>query len=190
MTRTVQDVELQDSPSVPTTLAVLLAVLSLLVAGAAWVAVASRGESARVPQADPGQGLFGEVLPSTLVGLPTTTHLTGREAVEAVTGLHLGDVPVDAAEVADYGGGRALVWVSWSVDERADALVQRMRARIAAGGTPFRPPRVLAGMPGVWATVGNGQTHFYFARDGAVWWLAAEPDLARAAVTELLEVAG
>ena len=172
---------------VPTALAVLLVVLSLLVAGGAWVAVATRGGGdAAAPPVVPAE----RVLPDTLVGLPTTSHLTGPEAVDAVTGLHLGDVPVDAAEVADYAGGRVLVWVSWSTSEPADALVRRMTARIAEGGTPFSAPRVPARLNGVWVTVGSGQTHFYFARDGGVWWLAAEPDLARAAVAELLEVAG
>jgi hypothetical protein len=72
----------------------------------------------------------------------------------------------------------------------AEELVKRMTVRIAEGGTPFSAPRAPARLDGVWVTVGGGQTHFYFARDGGVWWLAADPDLARAAVTELLEVAG
>lgn len=174
---------------VPTSLAVTLVVLSFLVAGAAWVAVATRDDGA-TPAEPLATSPFAEVLPPSLAGLPTTTHLTGAEAVEAVTGLHLGEVPVDAAEISDYGAGRVLVWVSWSASASADALVRQMTARIAQGDTPFRAPRVPVRMPGVWVTVGNGQTHFYFARDGAVWWLAAEPDLARAAVAELLEVAG
>ena len=173
----------EPSPQVPTALAVLLVVLSLLVAGGAWVAVATRGGDAGPDAA------AAEVLPSTLAGLPTTMHLTGPEAVTAASELHIGDVPVDAAEIADYGGGQIVVWVSWSA-EPAEDLVGRMTMAIAEGGTPFSTPRPSGAGDGVWATVGDGQTHLYFARGGAVWWLAADADLARAAVIELLEVAG
>jgi hypothetical protein len=174
----------EPSAQVPTALAVLLVVLSLLVAAGAWVAVATRGGDGSGAQAP-----APEVLPSALAGLPATVHLTGGEAVATVRDLHLGDVPVDAAEVVDYGGGRLVVWVSWS-DQPADALVDQMTMAIARGGTPFSTPRPSGAGEGVWATVGNGQTHLYFARDGAVWWLAADAELARAAVAELLEVAG
>jgi hypothetical protein len=169
---------------VPTALAVVLVVLSLLVAGGAWVAVATRGGDGSGAQARSSR-----VLPSTLAGLPTTVHLTGAEAVTTVTDLHIGDVPVDAAEIVDYGGGRLVVWVSWS-DEPADVLVDEMTTAIAEGGTPFSMPRPSGAGEGVWATVGNGQTHLYFARGDAVWWLAADGDLARRAIAELLEVAG
>jgi hypothetical protein len=174
---------------VPTALAVVLVVLSLLVAGGAWVAVATRGDRSASEALAPAAADV-TVLPSTLAGLPTTTHLTGAEAVDAVTGLHVGDVPVDAAEIADYGGGKVLVWVSWSTASSAEDLVKEMTVKIAQGGTPFSAPREPARYDGVWVTVGNGQTHFYFARRDAVWWLAADPDLARTAVTELLGVAG
>jgi hypothetical protein len=181
----------EPSPQVPTALAVLLVVLSLLVAGGAWVAVATRGGDAEAGSEDAQTATAAapRALPSTLADLATTTHLAGPEAVTVVTELHIGDVPVDAAEIADYGGGQILVWVSWSA-EPAEDLVDRMTLAIAEGGTPFSTPRPSGAGDGVWATVGNGQTHLYFARDGAVWWLAADADLAREAVTELLEVAG
>jgi hypothetical protein len=179
----------EPSAQVPTAVAVLLVVLSLLVAGGAWVAVATRGDAGAAGGEAGADAAPPQVLPATLAGLPATVHLTGAEAVTTVTELHIGDVPVDAAEIVDYGGGQVIVWVSWS-DESADVLVDEMTLAIAGGGTPFSTPRPSAAGNGVWATVGNGQTHLYFARDGAVWWLAADEDLARGAITELLEVAG
>ena len=190
MTRTVNDMEPRDAPSVPTPIAALLVVLSLLVAGAAWVAANRHGGPAPIPPTAPAAGSFREVLPPSLAGLPVTTHLTGREAVDAVMGLHIGEVPVDAAEIADYGGGRVQVSVSWTTAEPAPALVARMTERIGAGDTPFLPPHRVRRLPGVWTTSGNGQTHYYFAREGGVWWLGADPALADDAVVELLEVAG
>jgi hypothetical protein len=179
----------EPSAQVPTAVAILLVVLSLLVAAGAWVAVATRGDGERTNAEGGEAAVAPQVLPPTLGGLPGTVHLTGAEAVTTVTGLHIGDVPVDAAEIAEYGGGQVIVWVSWS-DEPADVLVDEMTLAIAEGGTPFSTPRRSAAGDGVWATVGNGQTHLYFARQDAVWWLAADEDLAREAITELLEVAG
>jgi hypothetical protein len=155
-------------------------VLSLLVAAGAWAAVAvGRGSP---PPA--GAGTADRVLPPRLAGLPITTHVGGEDAVRAVVELHIGDVPVDGAEVGAYGGGRIRAWVSWAATEPAPELVERMTRRIAEGGTPFSRP--VERRPGVWETVGLGRTHVYFAREGRVWWVEADEELLRAALRELL----
>ncbi len=182
-----------DQPTVPTGLAVTLVVLSLVVAGAAVVAVARRAEPPSQPAAGASVGnpvATGEgVLPSTLGGLPATVHVTGQDAVDVVAGLHLGDVPVDEAEVAEYGSGREVVWVSRSGTVSADTLVTQMTDRIAQGDTPFSTPRKVPTLRGVFRTVGNDQVHYYFARGEAVWWLAADRALARQALAEILGAA-
>ena len=179
----------RDAPSAPTWLALLLVALSLVVAGAAVVAVASRSDDGAAPAAVAPVAV-ADVLPSALAGLPTTVHLSGPEAVEAVTSLHLGDVPVHAAEVADYGGGQIVVWVSWSASEDAPTLVEQMTDRIAEGGTPFAIPVAAEQPDGAYTTKGNGQIHYYWAQDGGVWWLAADRALAQAALDELAGSAG
>jgi hypothetical protein len=110
--------------------------------------------------------------------------------VDVVTRLHLGDVPVDAAEVADYGGGQVAVWVSWSSSVDAPTLVERMTDRIAEGGTPFAVPVAVERPDGAYRTRGNGQVHYYWARAGGVWWLAADRALAPTALDELAAGAG
>lgn len=174
-----------DERRVSTPIAVTLLVLSLAVAASAVVAVSLRSPDPAPTAANPAAPTFLSVLPPELAGLPGTAHLTGSEAVEAVTGLHVGDVPVDMAEVARYGGGRIVVWVSWSAREPAGGLVERMTERIAEGGTPFSSPKAARGLEGLYVTEGNGQIHYYWAHDGGVWWLAADRGLARPAVVEL-----
>lgn len=174
----------REAPSAPTWLALLLVVLSLAVAGAAVVAVAGRSDEAPTPVAE--APVASEVLPSSLAGLPATVHLNGPEAVEAVTSLHIGDVPADAAEVADYGGGQIVVWVAWSASEDAATLVERMTDRIAEGGTPFAIPVPAERPEGAFMTRGIGQVHYYWAQDGGVWWIAADRALAQGALDELV----
>lgn len=189
-------VDRANEPMVPTALAVVLVTLSLLVAGTAVVAVARRAHGSAAasvvasPEIATGTGTADGMLPASLAGLPATARITGTEAVDVVTGLHFGDVPVDEAEVAEYGGGRAIVWLSWSASVSAAALVARMTDRIAAGDTPFSSPRKVSSLRGVYATAGNGQVHYYFSRGGAVWWLAADRGLARRALAEVLGAAG
>lgn len=179
----------RDVPGAPTWLALVLVALSVAVAVAAVVAVARRsGNGAPVADAAPTEAT--QVLPSSLAGLPTTVHLSGQEAVDAVTDLHIGDVPVHAAEVADYGGRQVVVWVAWSVDEDAATMVQQMTDEITQGGTPFAIPAPAEGRPGTYVTRGIGQVHYYWPQDGGVWWLAADRALAEPALDELVGATG
>ncbi len=178
----------RNSSTVPTWLALLLVTLSLGVAAGAVVAVA-RGSGPGDPSTEVAS-VGADVLPSVLAGLPTTVHLRGPEAVEAIARLHIGDVDVDAAEISDYGGGRIVVWVSWSASEGAAAQVERMTARIGEGGTPFSTPETAEAPDGAYVTTGNGQVHYYWAQDGGVWWLAADRGLAQAALDDLIGDAG
>ncbi len=174
--------------------AVLLALAAASLAGAWWLrgAAASGGATAHVGAAGPGPADAAPTsLPASLAGLPRTAAVTGEEAVRSVEALHGRGLPVATAEIAEYAGGRATVWMSRSDRPgAARALVERMRRGIAGGGSPFSAPRAVAGQRGVWATEGLGQVHYFFARGGAVWWLSADRALAGAALAALLEVAG
>jgi hypothetical protein len=65
--------------------------------------------------------------------------------------------------------------------------VERMRKRIAGGGSPFDAPHAVRGLPGVYATFGMGQKHFFFSRGASVWWVAVAPSLAKRILPEALE---
>lgn len=130
-------------------------------------------------------------LPAIFAGAPLTNEVTGEQAIQQIASLHGRDMPIVSAEIGQYANGRLTVWMSIESDPAGAAdMVARMGERIAGGGSPFAPPKPFAAAPGVWTTHGMGQTHFFFARGDVVWWLAADPRLARSALSELLFAAG
>lgn len=127
-------------------------------------------------------------MPSQIAGHPLTSYLDGPEAIANVTQLHGSAFVPTEAEVATYGEGAITIWRSAAPDEAAASdQVTRMAERIAEGGSPFEPPRA-DGPSGVYATFGMGQDHFFFARGTSVWWVAAEPSIASAALADTLAV--
>ena len=130
------------------------------------------------------------LLPSRLGALDLAWSLTGAEALRQVAGLHVGRFPLATAEVAGYGPDTT-VWVAIPAGTTpAHALVTEMTEAIAKGGSPFDTPAPLEGRPGVWQTTGAGQQHLFFARNGAVWWLAADETAAPDALAALLSEVG
>ena len=129
-----------------------------------------------------------EALPQSIAGYPLATQLTGPEAVTEITNLHLTGFPIDWAEVGWYGDGEVAGWVSRGPADgpSPERLANRMAARIGEGDTPFTPPTEVAGLKGVWTTEGAGQVHYFFAADGKVYWLSADPAIGESALTELL----
>lgn len=126
------------------------------------------------------------LLPSKLGTLDLAWNLTGAEAMRQVAGLHVGRFPLSSAEVAGYGPDTT-VWVATPAGTlSAQELVTQMTEAIAKGGSPFDAPTPLDGRPGVWQTHGAGQQHLFFARNGAVWWLAADETAAPDALAALL----
>lgn len=126
-------------------------------------------------------------LPATLAGASMTDEVTGPQAIRQIASLHGTDFPIVSAEIGQYADGRLTVWMSTESDAAGAAdMVARMGERISGGGSPFAPPRPFEAEPGVWITRGMGQVHFFFARGDAVWWLTADPSLARSALSELM----
>ncbi len=139
----------------------------------------------------PAMSRSDDPLPATLAGAPLTNEVIGSQAIEQIASLHGRDMPVVSAEIGQYANGRLTVWMSTESDAAGAAdMVVRMSERISGGGSPFAPPRPFTAEPGVWTTRGMGQTHIFFARGDTVWWLAADPSLARAALSELIDAAG
>lgn len=127
-------------------------------------------------------------IPDSVAGQPMTASVQGQEAIAQVAALHGSTFPVTDAAVATYAGGRVTIWVSAAPDAGAAARqVETMTGRIDGGTSPFAVPEPLRGEPGVFTTSGMGQRHFYFASARTVWWIAADPAIARRALTEILE---
>lgn len=185
--------------------AVVAAVAILLAVGGvtAWL-VSDPGTAATSVEAMDGAGMAGMPgvggtngdaaggLPilERLADEPLTPSVTGPDAIEQVAQLHGSTFPVADAVIATYGNGRATIWVSAAPDAgTAKDQVMTMRDGISEGGSPFAPPQEVPGMPGVYATSGMGQRHFFFSRDRAVWWIAVDPAIARRALNQIMEVA-
>ncbi len=189
-----EDVERQ---RVLRTLAIGLGGVAVLAAVIAWYlgsstpAVPAREATGSMPgMAMDASAAAARMLPPTLAGMPVSVDLTGTQAEQQVAKLHDADFPMRAAEIGQYGGGRATVWMSEAPDATSAATqVERMAERIAGGGSPFDPPEPLPDVQGVWVTRGMGQVHYFFARGSGVWWLSADRHLARRALSEILEVA-
>jgi hypothetical protein len=131
----------------------------------------------------------GAEIPMELADQPLTSYVDGADAIAGVAQLHGSTFPVTDAEIATYGNGLATIWRSGTPDAAAAAdQVERMRERIAGGGSPFDDPQPVRGRPGVYATFGLGQKHFFFSRGASVWWVAVAPSLAGLALSEALWV--
>jgi len=134
-------------------------------------------------------GADGATIPMELGGQPLTSYVDGPDAIAGVAQLHGSTFPVTDAEIATYGNGLATIWRSGTPDAATAAdQVERMRERIAGGGSPFDTPHPVRGQPGVYATFGMEQKHFFFSWDASVWWVAIAPSLAGSVLSEVLGV--
>jgi hypothetical protein len=129
------------------------------------------------------------LVPASIAGVPLSGWVQGEAARTQVEQLHgkvLG-AGMDEAWVAEYGDGQAVLWVTRAVLP-ADArdLYTRMVDRIALGESPFSDQQPI-GVPGVegYSLDGLGQRHFYFMIGGDVYWLAIDPELADAGLSEM-----
>ncbi len=127
-------------------------------------------------------------VPRALAGVPLTTEMTGEEALTEISRLHGKRFPLVDGVMGMYGGNTAILWASstW-LPIMAEKQVEAMETRIAEGKSPFTPieTREISGTT-VYVLSGMGQLHFYFQHKQQVLWLAANADIADAALTDLL----
>ena len=129
-------------------------------------------------------------LPEQVAGEQLFSQVEGGAAVEEINQMHGKDFGLTDGARGSYGtNNEIIIWVSGSASE-ADAaqLVKEMRDKIAEGNSPFEPigEELIDGRT-VYELEGWGQMHYYFQSGNQVIWLAANPDLAEDALTEVLE---
>jgi len=127
-------------------------------------------------------------IPAQLAGLPLTRHAFGRQAADEIARLHDSRFPLTGATVAEYGDGAAIVWASQTWGRwGARYMTRSMTRAIERETTPFTPTgqHVVDGHT-VYTLRGMGMSHFYFQASDQVFWLAASPDRADAALRDLL----
>jgi hypothetical protein len=131
-------------------------------------------------------------LPQTLADLPLVNADYGPEAVADINRLHGKQFEQTTGAMGTYRNAlaNATLWVS-QFPSRATAqqIVDAMRAKIAAGNSPFTPTGAqLQGNRTLYSLDGMGQQHFFFQSNDFVIWLSADPVVASQALRQTLEV--
>ena len=132
----------------------------------------------------------GLILPGRLAGLPITSQMTGPQAVADFSNLHGEQFPLTSGAVGIYGNNQVTLWVAGApLNLMAARLVNAMRDKIAEGNSPFTPiGESLDSNRTIYALEGMGQKHFYFQSHNLVIWVAANADIADAALQQLKEI--
>lgn len=128
-------------------------------------------------------------VPQMIASLSLSMVKDGPEAVAEITRLHQKNFEVKSGAMGMYGKkGEINVWVAgFSSSAAATPMMNAMREKIAAGGSPFTPvgTRQILGRS-VYELNGMGQKHFYFQSGVLVIWLAANSEIAEQALAEIL----
>jgi hypothetical protein len=129
-------------------------------------------------------------LPVQLAGLPLSSQMTGPQALTDFSNLHGEQFPLTSGAVGIYGNHQATLWVAGApLNLMAARLVTAMRDKIAEGNSPFTPSNEYQdNQRTIYILEGMGQKHFYFQSHNLVIWLAADADIADAALQQLKEI--
>ncbi len=128
-------------------------------------------------------------LPGQIANLPLASQMSGPQAVADFSNLHGERFPLTSGAVGIYGNNQATLWVAGApLDLIAARLVAAMRDKIAEGNSPFSPSGEYQDNKRIiYVLEGMGQRHFYFQSHNLVIWLAADADIADAALQQLKE---
>jgi len=129
-------------------------------------------------------------LPDQLAGLPLSSQMNGPQAVADFSNLHGKQFPLTSGAVGIYGDHRATLWVAGApLNLMTARMVTAMRDKIAEGNSPFTPSgEYQDNQRTIYVLKGMGQKHFYFQSQNLVIWLAADADIADAALQQLKEI--
>lgn len=129
-------------------------------------------------------------LPETIAGMTLVRAIEGDEAAAIIDRLHHGNVATQANAIGEYqGAGRsATYYVSLYADpELAVRAMEDMAAVMSGGGHGFSHlMKRTAGEREFYMALGQGQAHYFFAREAELVWLAVDMDVAERAVQEVL----
>lgn len=129
-------------------------------------------------------------LPQSIAGMALVRDMDGAEAAAIIDRLHHGTVATRANAIGEYeGGGRYATYYVSLYDEPGQAVqaMEDMVAVMSGGGHGFShlmkrnaPDREF------YMALGQGQAHYFFARDAELVWLAVDMEVAEEAVKEVL----
>ncbi|MFA5873876.1 MAG: hypothetical protein WC832_07915 [Anaerolineales bacterium] len=129
-------------------------------------------------------------LPEQLAGLPLSSQMNGPQAVTDFSNLHGEQFPLTSGAVGIYGDHQATLWVAGApLNLMAARMVTAMRDKIAEGNSPFTPTNEYQdNQRTIYILEGMEQKHFYFQSHNLVIWLAADADIADAALQQVKEI--
>lgn len=131
-------------------------------------------------------------VPDEIHGFPLAKVTSGPDAAAVLERMHGKDVTPEQNWVATYGPEEMGTTLYVSRYERADLAASEL-ARMATGvdgeGTGFghHSQFDVAGIT-VHSVFGQGQIHYFYAKDRDLVWLGMVPMLARVGVAQLLDV--
>ena len=117
--------------------------------------------------------------------------VTGDEGLAQVNRMHGQDVGLVRGYIAQYAGegAKATLWVGWAESETAaQALTDRMTAKIGSDHPVFRDLQALTFGGRTVYTTGEGQQHYYFRSGAAVVWVAVDSTAAQEVVHDTLKL--
>jgi hypothetical protein len=129
-------------------------------------------------------------LPETIAGMALIKTIEGDEAAAIIDRLHHGSVATRVNAIGEYqGGGRSATFYVSLYDDPAQALraMEDMAAVMSGGGHGFSHlMKRTAREREFYMALGQGQAHYFFAREAELVWLAVDMDVAERAVQEVL----
>jgi hypothetical protein len=132
----------------------------------------------------------GPALPESIGSLARVDLLSGEKAASMVDRLHGKTVATSASLIGLYrgpGGTATLYRTLYGSPSEAEMDDGRMALAIQRGGSAFEHfHRGVRGERTVSMCLGMGQVHFFFASGRSLYWLAADPPVAREAFEDLL----
>jgi hypothetical protein len=130
--------------------------------------------------------------PRRVAGLQLHHEVSGDRALDAVSQFYRDVTYVEGGWTAHYGDDPSLIlYVATTGDPAAaSALITKTVDRVAAGLTPYRDPSLVSlDAASFYRMTGQEQIHYLFRLGADVVWLSADPEVASAALSDLLGVA-
>jgi hypothetical protein len=128
-------------------------------------------------------------IPEKLGALSLTNSVLGKDALNEFAQLHGEGFDLLGGYRADYAGAgsKATLWVGQAKDAAAaEKLVKQMADKIGAGNPMFTNLKELSiSSRTMYQVEGQGQSHFFYASNDKIVWLAADPAYAPDALHSL-----
>ena len=162
-----------------------LATLVLLAMITAFITASAAAEQTHDPKV-----AAPEFIPRSIAGMTLINLVDGAEAAKIIDRMHHGDVATQANFIATYQGlrGAATYYVSLYDDPRQALTDMEEMAEIMGKeghGFSHLMRRTREETP-FYMALGQGQAHYFFARDIELVWLAVDMDIAEQALEEIL----